>query len=853
MKRWLVALGLIFGLSHSAAAAWNPTRPAAPVTIEQVQAFVSSPISVSITPSRTIGVAPLAVFFDASLTTDSAETANPIHDLDYRWSFGDANAGTWSYGSSNSVDTPGGGMSSNFTGFIDDGTGGGAPSGVAGKKLTVTALLTGSVQANGGAITGTNVAASSTIGTQITGTAGQAGTYNVNNSSTTASETLTSSQTSYASAIWNTSKNFASGPWAAHVFAQAGSYAVNVTVTGPTGAVSKQVTITVQDPAVVFGGTWNVSTCQIDGTGGPVGSQGCTVCLSPAGTYTGCPSGGGQDPKSACGGGSCPWPTVVSTYAGPVRILMNRGETFTSSSGSTQITSPGPGDIGSYGSGAQPIVRMASGSGAMLAWSQTNIGDWRIHDVEFDCNSLAGAFTIVRNTKQILIQNVTMVSCVQGFSTTANVPTTPQTAQTPNQSQALNWTCTSATYCIDGLPDQIFVINTSLQNLIAGGQYGAIWTGVTRLAVMGNDWENATLALHIDRTQFAIKAVTNHNYFARAFRSFATFLIHGDPECTPTPPPTCFPYIGGQHVASENVLVNDLLQSENSTINPQAASPNNEPVQDVIYERNMVVPGSGSSSAVSHAASKVSVRLNIFNFSAKSSGGGSVVADGLGAPVSNIYNPAPDQNWFYNNSMYCPNNTGASAFLGIATPFANSLAAANLTVKNTLMYCPLATAAPGSTVAQFPIDFTGQIGGAGGAVMQVTGFVTGSGGLKVGQYVYGFTNVPAAGTSILTSPGGGTGSYTVSPGGQSVASGTLWAGLAIGAQFTNSNNSTPAQIVSPTPNPFAGATGYTLPSDYNPVGYPVGAGANVPVYRDFCGNRFPNDGTNNMGAIQGTC
>jgi PKD repeat protein len=54
----------------------------------------SGEIVVGLVPSRTGGVAPLAVFFDASTTT-AGGVARPFHDLDYTWSFGDPSAGTW--------------------------------------------------------------------------------------------------------------------------------------------------------------------------------------------------------------------------------------------------------------------------------------------------------------------------------------------------------------------------------------------------------------------------------------------------------------------------------------------------------------------------------------------------------------------------------------------------------------------------------------------------------------------------------------------------------------------------------------------------------------------------------------
>src|SRR5438309_1319360 len=144
-----------------------------------VSAPAQAAIQISLVPARTSGVAPLAVFFDATGTTDSSETSSPFHDLDYAWNFGDPGAGTWAYGSGNSVDSCGGGM--------------------------------------GG-------------------------------------------QQSYCGAIWNTSKNLAYGATAAHVFEAPGNYLVTLTVTGPSGPVSTQTTITVQDPAIIFGGVWSGTT-----------------------------------------------------------------------------------------------------------------------------------------------------------------------------------------------------------------------------------------------------------------------------------------------------------------------------------------------------------------------------------------------------------------------------------------------------------------------------------------------------------------------------------------------------------------------------------------------------------------
>src|SRR3989344_3567013 len=58
----------------------------------------TSPLSMT-TASRTSGVAPLAVFFDAVDPTASGVSdlgaARPFHELQYSWDFGDVNSGNW--------------------------------------------------------------------------------------------------------------------------------------------------------------------------------------------------------------------------------------------------------------------------------------------------------------------------------------------------------------------------------------------------------------------------------------------------------------------------------------------------------------------------------------------------------------------------------------------------------------------------------------------------------------------------------------------------------------------------------------------------------------------------------------
>lgn len=60
----------------------------------------SNAIAVSLAPSRTSGVAPLFVYFDATGTTVASATSKPFHDLQYSWNFADdAGGAVWGYGS----------------------------------------------------------------------------------------------------------------------------------------------------------------------------------------------------------------------------------------------------------------------------------------------------------------------------------------------------------------------------------------------------------------------------------------------------------------------------------------------------------------------------------------------------------------------------------------------------------------------------------------------------------------------------------------------------------------------------------------------------------------------------------
>ena len=72
-----------------------PAGAACPTLNSNVASGSSTQLALGV--SRASGVAPLAVFFDATSTT-ATSTTRPFHELEYRWAFGESNSGTWSHG-----------------------------------------------------------------------------------------------------------------------------------------------------------------------------------------------------------------------------------------------------------------------------------------------------------------------------------------------------------------------------------------------------------------------------------------------------------------------------------------------------------------------------------------------------------------------------------------------------------------------------------------------------------------------------------------------------------------------------------------------------------------------------------
>lgn len=155
------------------------------------------------------------------------------------------------------------------------------------------------------------------------------------------------------------SKNCDYGPIGAHLYAYAGTYTVTLTVRDTDGTqASTSSTISVTNPDTIFSGA-------------------STICFSASGDFTGAPAGATQITTSS-------WSNITSYVAAGRRLLLHRGEAWSASTTCT-IANAGPGQIGAYGTGDDPIV---TGSGTVPLFTLSNpagvLADWRISDLTLD-------------------------------------------------------------------------------------------------------------------------------------------------------------------------------------------------------------------------------------------------------------------------------------------------------------------------------------------------------------------------------------------------------------------------------------------------------------------------------------
>lgn len=441
----------------------------------------------------------------------------------------------------------------------------------------------------------------------------------------------------YGAKAGSASRNAASGPIAAHVFESAGTYPITVSVTNGVSTVSYSCNITVLDADAEFTGNK-------------------TVCVSGVGNFSGCPVGAFQVANS-----NATTAVFNNLGVGNKRILFHRGETFAVSS-VIQINKYGPGILGSYGSGAKPILSLSSGaSGIQMSSSATpGMADWRIMDLQFEGNysnnaavygggSMSDLLVIrndIRNSKWGLSFSDDSLHLLNNSSYTHPI-----------------WS-------------KIFIVDNTINDLVGinNGSNG-MYIALERSAVMGNYVNPNNKGEHGIRASYESYTVFSHNEIT-GIPSGRAFLTLRSPDQGKSTFPTS---IYGSHVYSEKNYVSDNKAYGGYTTGMSGVGPINSSStgrsRDFIWERNLFEGSSTTTTMLTLSGSQITARNNLFNM--KNAG----VAINTSRMTAT---PHPTDLWVYNNSVYA-NNTGYSYIFFVS---GGDMTGSTFTFKNNLFYGP---------------------------------------------------------------------------------------------------------------------------------------------------------------------
>jgi PKD repeat protein len=410
------------------------------------------------------------------------------------------------------------------------------------------------------------------------------------------------------SAPYNGCRNNATGAVGAHVYETAGTYTVTLNVLNGTSTKAKTTTITVTDPSTL------TTACVAHGV------------TPTAGDTNGCPA------TATLFYNQISFDTALSTAiaAGAKRILFRKGDTFTSAASNT-ISAAGPGIVGAYGTGANPVITV----GVIAQYATTlsmATSDWRIMDLTINAPGSVNQNAIAAsNRSQLTVLRVATTS----FNYAVNATTIDQL------------TVADCNFTVGGVGS-------------TGSNYG-IWLATsTTTMLLGNSMYINTINSHNIRLQGVSKFVVANSTQTGSDR-IEPITIRGNTQ---------------YGVLSDNKFVDYIV-----TVKPQNSG-SNEYQRDLIFERNWFVAGSFSGPSLNLEGSGTTVRNNIFDLSL----GGltaitTVYNSTAGAPMPNLIN-------IYNNTIYSSvaNNGNLSAFRSIT--YYSLDTSCHSEVKNNLVYSP---------------------------------------------------------------------------------------------------------------------------------------------------------------------
>lgn len=490
-------------------------------------------------------------------------------------------------------------------------------------------------------------------------------------------------------ATTNNSKNTARGPIGAHVYETAGTYflcgyATDGTSTTPTGVGCPTgyqliALITVDDPNVTF-----------------VGSA--TWCIAATVTPT---AGSGNCPASASVLKQSNFTSAILTAlgsSGNVRILFNRGDTFTVPTTPALLNKAGPGIIGAYGTGALPFISDTSGGSntngpLRLGNGNTTISDWRIQDLQFDGASNTGSNGVqaVGNISQFTFDRITVSNTHGGISLDAGG---------------------IAAFGGTLIPDQVGIVDYTNTSVVGGSGAGPIFVFSTNYAMMGASINSQGNGEQADRYPYLNGATINNNSIQHAANGKELIKLHGPCQngvnCTLV---SIVPNVATQKVVISDNIFNDSTNTVGQMVVAGPEAPGAyELVNTLLVEGNQFTAGAGTNQAmIWYGVTNGVGRNNLINFTSANCCGGT---NGNGIwmiATRGAEAIAPFNLGLYNNSHF---SSSSGSLLEVTR---TDTTASNITITNNVIYAPNVTTTTviSGTGSNIPVPNNNSVAGSG--------------------------------------------------------------------------------------------------------------------------------------------
>jgi PKD repeat protein len=408
-------------------------------------------------------------------------------------------------------------------------------------------------------------------------------------------------------------KNSDKGPVAAHIFESAGSYTVTLTVRDGNGIIATEAfAISVEAPDDRYAGT-------------------DTVCISTssANDFSQCPVGADtvlMDDINA----------LADHVSSGKRVLLRRGDSWTTTGSARYADISGPVTIGAYGQCQNPDARgicanapriHLSGDETQGLFSLYRPSDWRIMDLHISGETTRwGAIGGDTDLQSLLLLRLR----VEGF----NVPL-----------GASHWNT-------DG-HDQFMIVDCD----VSGSESNEVYIGSERLVLMGNNFRNPSQS-HVLRVWQAYLGVIGHNTLSGSSQESDlgrhALKFHG-------PGQEILANAGNGRDGLMNptrfVVVTDNIFGGSGpwpvAVGPQDGG-HDERLRDIIVEKNRFFSDYGDQSCCSSGvrvalhvwAADITVRNNIFDGTASSAYYTAIHIGQRGIET------APSGNRIYNNTIY---------------------------------------------------------------------------------------------------------------------------------------------------------------------------------------------------------